>query len=83
MNNVVNTKVNIYRNLKDYKFANKLTEEQKQEIKSKVMAVLPKDMDAHVELFDSEHVTITAESFNFAIITSIIMRAFLLAHSTN
>ena len=32
MNNVINSKITIYRNLKEFKFAHKLTNEQKQEI---------------------------------------------------
>lgn len=65
MNNVISTTVNIYRNLKDYKFVNKLTEEQKQEIKDKVTSILPKELDVWVKLFDGEHITITKKSLNF------------------
>lgn len=40
MNNVVFTKVKFYRNLKDYKFSNKLTAEKKSEIISKLKEIL-------------------------------------------
>lgn len=39
MNNVISTKVNVYRNVKDYKFTQKLSSEQKQEITQKLEEV--------------------------------------------
>lgn len=41
MNNVLFTKVSFYRNLKDYKFVPKLTEEKQQEIIEKLTQILP------------------------------------------
>lgn len=71
MNNVISTKISIFRNLKDYKFVKKLTEANKQEIRSKVEAVLGKDFSTKdnihyinsqnvtLTLFEGEHVTIS------------------------
>ncbi len=39
MNNVIFTKASFFRNIKDYKFSNKLTEQQKQEILDKIKSV--------------------------------------------
>lgn len=44
MNNVIHTKVSIFRNLKDYKFSEKLTIEQKQEIVEKLKTALKTKM---------------------------------------
>ena len=56
MNNVISTRVSVFRNIKDYKFANKLTKEQKQEIIKKVEAVVKgKMMLANIENIDEQN----------------------------
>ena len=40
MNNVISTRVSVFRNIKDYKFENKLTQEQKCEIIKMLETVL-------------------------------------------
>lgn len=53
MNNVVFTKVNIFRNIKDYKFTNKLTEEQKQEIIENLSFILKNKM-SHLNINNAD-----------------------------
>lgn len=43
MNNVLSTKAKVFRNLKEYKFCNKLTQEKQQELLDKVVAITKKD----------------------------------------
>lgn len=43
MNNVLSTKAKVFRNLKEYKFCNKLTKEKQQELLDKVVAITKKD----------------------------------------
>ena len=38
MNNVISTRVSVFRNIKDYKFENKLTQEQKEFFSINVLA---------------------------------------------
>ncbi len=53
MTNVLQTRVQFYRNLKDYKFVPKLTEDKKQEIISKVDTALDKELlKVDVNTFD-------------------------------
>ena len=68
MNNVISTKCSIFRNLKDYKFANKLTDEQKLEISKKITPIFAdKDKEVNVKLFDVEHLTIFKENAGFSL----------------
>lgn len=41
MNNLIFTKISIFRNLKDYKFVSKLTDAKKEEIKEKIVKLYP------------------------------------------
>ena len=100
MNSVILTKATFFRNVKDYKFSHKLTNDQKQEIINKVLSVLGEDYELLtidkvsnsvlkyltennlinnngntfiinkkeaicVELFNGEHISITATGENF------------------
>ena len=59
MNNVVLTKANIFRNLKDYKFSHKLTQTQKDEIVETVKQIYVNKLpNLSINLFDGEHITI-------------------------
>ena len=72
MNNVISTRVSVFRNLKDYKFENKLTPEQKQEIveilqkelKNKMMLVNVNSMDEQVAKTLKENVLILGNAQN-------------------
>lgn len=65
MINVISTKVSLFRNLKEYKFTHKLTEENRQEIANKVGKVLGDKIDAKVVLFNGEHITFNKECLGF------------------
>lgn len=64
MNNIISTQVKFFRNVKDYKFTNKLSSEQKEEISNLLKAnKISSNDNVEVKLFCGEHITVISNHY--------------------